>query len=38
MDEAKREELEKAYKKERNYWVRVRMLAVRMVCGVDLCF
>ena len=31
MDSTKLEELEKAYKKEKNYKVRARMVAVRMV-------
>ena len=31
MDDAKLEELEKAYRKEKNYRIRIRMLTVRMV-------
>ena len=31
MDSTKLEELEKAYKKEKNYMLRARMVAVRMV-------
>ena len=31
MDDAKREELEKACKKEKDHKVRIRMVAVRMV-------
>ena len=36
MDDIKREELEKAYKKEKNHMVRTRMVAVRMVRVLDM--
>ena len=36
MDDTKLEELEKAYKKEKDQKVRTRMVAVRMVCVLDM--
>ena len=35
MDDTKLEELEKAYKKEKDYKIRIRMVAVRMVRVVE---
>ena len=35
MDDTKREELEKAYKKEKDHRVRARMVAVRTVRVID---